>query len=443
VARKAESLQDIFNIFEPKALTDDQKEFYQPTAAVRDGGSLEFHDSLFERVKMSTENSRILVIGHGGCGKSTELRMLAWKLREEGMPPIIIEARDNFNLNDFSIIDIFVSIVEHLAKYAINEDIGVDGKIISIFQKALSTKSTNEYLEKKAEVVSESSASASVGLAGFLQFMSKIAFSLKMGSGLKEDFRREIKPKLSEIIETVNALVYDLNYRISERRNSSDSETENRSNIVIIIDGLEKCRQECVRKLFAEDVSSLSEIKTHLVVACPIYVFRSSDGGNLQSYFLSQEVMPMIKTHNMEDLSPYRKGINVIKELILRRADNSFFEDGVLEKIITKAGGSLRDTCYLLSESAFEAHLRKREKVDEDSVDFVLNKFAAEVFLRVSIKYYQTIRDICDGDHEVRNEEDLAELLYAGAVFEYNGKKWVDLHPLIRDYIVDHPTVLN
>jgi len=434
---KAKSLIDIFNIFEPKALTDEQKEFYQPTAIVRDGENREFHDRLFKRIKMSDNSSRILVIGHGGCGKSTELRMLAGKLSIEGMLPIIIEAREDIDINDFSIIDIFVLIVERLAEYANNENFDVNNMIISACYKALSTKTTTEHWESGLEF------DASINLPAFLQFLLRIHTSLKTGSGSREEYRREVDPKLSEIIRAVNDFIKGLNYQIAEKRNGSDSMIRNSSNIIIIIDGLEKCRQECVQKLFANNASSLSEINAHMVIACPINVFRSPDGGSLQSYFSSKEVMPMIKTHNDKDLSPNREGINVIKELIFKRVDASFFEDAALEKIIKKAGGSLRDTCYLLKEGAFEAHLRESEKIDEASVNFVLNKFAAEVFLRVNKKYYQTIKSICNGDHDIRNEEDLAELLYAGAVFEYNGKKWVDLHPLIRDYIADHPRVLN
>ena len=71
---KATSLIDIFNLFTPKALTFEQRAFYQKTASVRDGSSYEFHDYLFKHIKESHTHSRLLVIGHGGCGKSTELQ---------------------------------------------------------------------------------------------------------------------------------------------------------------------------------------------------------------------------------------------------------------------------------------------------------------------------------------------------------------------------------
>jgi hypothetical protein len=87
--------------------------------------------------------------------------------------------------------------------------------------------------------------------------------------------------------------------------------------------------------------------------------------------------------------------------------------------------------------------MRKNEKVDKASIDFVLNTFADDLFLRIESKYYRKIKDIFNGDHEDRNDEASNELLYAGVVFKYNEKGWIDLHPLIRDYIEDHPRALN
>ena len=442
MVRKASSLKDIVNVFHPKALTEEeeQNKFYQPTAAVRDGRSREFHDDLFDRIRISENNSHLLVVGHGGCGKSTELRMLARKLSNAGMSPIIIEARDDMNMNDFSFIDISMLIVEHLAKYAENENCEVDEKIISSFKMAISTKTTNEFWDESVNIGSDTSASGSINLI-FLKFMSKIGLSLKMGSGLREELRREVGPKESDIIGTVNTFIDDINSKILSKRKDSNTTKGDCSNIVIIIDGLEKCRHERVQRLFDEKASSLTEINTHMVIACPINVYHSSTAGGLQSLF-TLRLMPMIKTHNPDrNLSPYQEGIDVVEQLILKRVDASFFEDGVLTKIIKKCGGSLRDAFHLLSESAFEAY--DKEIVDKASVDFVLNSFSIDIFRRVKSEYYKTIKDIYEGDHEVRNSADLYELLYAGAVFEYNGIGWIDLHPLIRDYIDGHPKALK
>ena len=432
---KATALTDIPNVFHPKAFTVEKMEFYQPTAIARNGEGYEFHESLFSCIDESANHMHILVFGHGGCGKSTELRVLAKKLREQGSPSIIVEALDDLSLSDFTYIDIFMRIVERLTKYAAENSLSLDNRIISMFQKALSTTTINKYWENDVEASIKSGAEVSVTLPLFFQFISKISASLKMGSGIKEELRQEIKPRMADITNAVNAFIDNINSLIGET-------TEGK--IVIIIDGLEKCRQECVRKLFTDDISSLRAIESHMIIACPITLLRSPDAAILKSNFDRDELIPMIRTHNPDSArTPHEEGVNVIRELILKRVEDSLFEDGTLERIISMGGGNLRDTCLMLAECSHIAHMRKRKTVDMPAVDNVLDKYAADIFLRVHNKLFPIIKRIYDGDYRLINDGKLEELLYAGAVFEYNGKRWIDLHPLIRYHVDKNPKVLD
>ena len=96
------SLMDVVNAFHQKALTEDQREYYQPTAIARDGEAIEYHESLFAYINESVYNTHILVFGHGGCGKSTEMRMLMGKLRNAGTPSIMVDALNDLSINDFT-----------------------------------------------------------------------------------------------------------------------------------------------------------------------------------------------------------------------------------------------------------------------------------------------------------------------------------------------------
>ncbi|MCL2826785.1 MAG: KAP family NTPase, partial [Eggerthellaceae bacterium] len=374
---KATSLTQIYNIFKPMALTEKQQGYYQKTAFVRSGDNYEFHDFFFQSIKQSDDFSRLLVVGHSGCGKSTELRMLGLSLRNETIPFIEIEATDDLDIYNFSYIDLFMSIVSHLAEFSAQEKLNIHKSIYNAFQAALSNKITSDYWEEAAEAKIKGEATLAVKVP-FLKVMMKIASLLKMSSGYKEELRQEIKPKMPEVLSALNAFLDAI-------------KSQTGYDIVIIIDGLEKCQQECVRRLFVEDISAIVDINAHLIVACPMWIYRSIDGAILAGNFPFPTFMPMIKTHNI-DSSPFYEGINVIKELVLKRTDTSFFEEGVLEKIIASSGGNLRDFCNLLSNSAFEAYMNKRETVDIDSADKVLNGLAYEVFLRVPERDYKSVK---------------------------------------------------
>jgi energy-coupling factor transporter ATP-binding protein EcfA2 len=424
----ANTIKDVVNIFKPEPLTKEQLEFYQKTAAVRDNSQREFYDTLFEHITIADMPTRLLVVGHMGCGKSTELRMLMRELLNYDIPWITVNVTQDLDLHNFNYIDVLMRIIEGMAEYAKDNALTIDKKIIQAFYNSLSTKSIKKYWERDANMDMEGTINI-FGIVPFLKAVAGITTSLKMASGFNEELRREIQPNISTIVESLNAFVEHLNELTGK-------------SIVIIIDGLEKGRYECTRKLFVEDISALSAIKAHLVMTCPLSIYRSPDAIAALNYFFAPTVIPMIKTHNV-DGSLYQNGINVIRELILKRAPVTLFEDGVLEKIIIKTGGYLRHTCKLLSLCAFEAYICGRKTIDMESVNVTINKFTTDVFLMVKNNHYQRVKKIYDGDHRPHQDAESFELLYCGAVLEYNGDRWVDLHPLIRDYIDNHPGVLD
>ncbi|MDR1687400.1 MAG: AAA family ATPase [Clostridiales bacterium] len=435
--KKAENLSDIVNVFSPKPLKAEDNAFYQKTAVVRSGENYECHSSILTKINQSDGNLHLLLIGHGGCGKSTELRMLAGDLKKNGSPTVIIEALDDLSLNDFTYIDIFMLIVKKLIEYADSNKLAVPGKILEAFEAALSTKTIDKYKQRDASVAAKAEANAASSiLANVLGLLINITASLKLGSGIKEELRREIKPMMTEITIAVNALINEIN-------NLTNKNGKN-GRVVIIIDGLEKCHYETVKKLFVDDVTAIKSIDTHIVISCPIALYRSPDASILLNCFDLPEEMPMIKTHNSDkDITPYTEGISVIKDLILKRADESLFEDDVLEEIIKMGGGNLRDTFLLLTNSAHIARMNEKVKIDKESSERTFKKYAFDLFIRVRADLYAYIKPIYERSHNPVNSPELTQLLYACVVFEYNGERWVDLHPLIRRYIDNNPEVIG
>ena len=151
--KRAESLTDIVNLFRPKALTVEQSAFYQKTAAVRDGSDYEFHDGLYKQILASVSPARLLVVGHGGCGKTTELLMLKDKLSKNEFPVIVIDAKGDLDLYNFSYVDILMLIVEKLTGYAKDHELSVNQHLLNAFQKALSTTITEDYWNTDAKPV--------------------------------------------------------------------------------------------------------------------------------------------------------------------------------------------------------------------------------------------------------------------------------------------------
>jgi len=429
---KQSQLIEIFNAFKPEALRDDDLlRYYQSTAMGRGDYELEQHDTLFNRIVHSPSTARLLIVGHLGCGKSTELHMLVNKLSNEldNYQPIIIETKERLNPGSFTYIDLLILIVNILIEHIDEKNIDLDESLIDAIEEALSTKKLEENKTRGVKGQATAEFGLKAKFASILRGSASVSASMSAGSELSRELRREYEPKMKEILDALNVLIRDV-----ERQQGKE--------VVLIIDGLEKYRQESVLKLFTEDINAIVGIGAHLVMACPIAVLRSSGAYNLNIHFAPPTIMPMISTQN-PDGTPNELGVSIVKDLVAKRTSIENFEDGVLEKIIAYAGGSLRDTCLLVSESAFAAFERNREAVDMESLKSVVNKLDYLYFLRIEEKYYETVKRIYKGDTEPRHNPDYFELMYAGTVLEYNHEKWVNLHPLVRRYIDNHPRCLG
>jgi hypothetical protein len=87
--------------------------------------------------------------------------------------------------------------------------------------------------------------------------------------------------------------------------------------------------------------------------------------------------------------------------------------------------------------------MRKSETVDMASFEYARNQYASDIFFSAENKYFPMIKKIYEGERQPKNDAVLAQLLYAGVIFEYNEKGWIDLHPLMRHYIDQRPGLLE
>jgi len=432
--KKAENLTDFYNVFQMGALTEDSFDFYQPTALARTGKRYEFHMDLYNRIINASDSVRLLVVGHGGCGKSTEFNKLAEVLHKENYAAIVVNATLDLDRNSFSYVDVIVLIVRNLMQLAEDENVSLSTGLCAAFESALSTEILSKTTEGTAETEVTGKAEAGIGLRGILKLAAALSSSLKMSAGTKTEIRREIAPRVSDIIEATNALLREIHKKLCAKNSS------NCQKLIVIIDGLEKCSLELVKNMFLDGSPALTMLELDLIMSCPIGFYRSVDFPRVSSYFPNFLTMPMIKIHQPveragENPEEFEAGIETLMQLVLKRADARFFEEGVLKEIILKTGGSLRDLSRALSNIALNAKMEGRETLSLELAREFFQSEGADAFIRIERKDYDCLKKIYTRSYEPRSDEEYANLLYGSAVFEYNGKRWCDLNPVVRDYI--------
>jgi len=169
----AKIIEDVIDAFSPGPLGQDELDefFCDETMPVRTGrkNASPIRD-IFEACKKPSEKNTFLLLGHRGCGKSTELNRMAADLAMEGYKVSTIPCFVDLDLISIDFSDILILMGDALAKTA--EEIGCD--IDAETEEQLRSFWATE-IEKQGFAKIKNGLSAKTGShAGTLSFLSMI-----------------------------------------------------------------------------------------------------------------------------------------------------------------------------------------------------------------------------------------------------------------------------
>lgn len=421
---KSTVLNDCINTFRPNPLSEENFFYYENTAKFRSTSErIEWHDKIFKRIECQKSKVNILFSSQMGCGKSTELNLLSKKLKDNNYLVEKIEVPMELDSSNIHYIDLIMLITYKIMYICESLDIKTEKNNLAKIENIFSSKIIQQ--EETQDSFSNLATEASIGFSfkSIISLLGKVTSSINLSSSQKIAYVREIEPKMSDIISTINELVKLI----------MESNKNNYKNFfpIFIIDQLEKCSLSKVKELFENGVHSLINLNISLIMTCPLALKRSPDFNFISPKFDIIENLPMIMVIN-KDGQDNLDAIQMLKELISKRADLQLFDDNILELLIKSTGGCLRDLFYVIREASFEAYLRGNDKVTEDIAKIFLERLSKDIFLRIEPEYYDKVRELYNTKCKLNNELSLISLIYTGAVFEYGYQDWCDLHPLVR-----------
>ena len=103
----------------------------------------------------------------------------------------------------------------------------------------------------------------------------------------------------------------------------------------------------------------------------------------MEGYFISK-TLPMIKIETIEG-QLFGEGIDIIRQIVEKRADMTLFEEHVLEKLIQYTGGSLRDLFHAINSSAKRAERRGSRRMSMEDAERALEELRASLTRRIEI----------------------------------------------------------
>lgn len=440
---KAQELSQIQDVFNPNPLQEEAEinRFYQDATEARTGdvysGFVEKMDLLLE----DSHNSLIhkLFIGHAGVGKTTELYRLQHIAEEKGFLTCLGRCDIDLDSGDIEYTDVLFYILDMLVNKACEDGLKISDTIVKKIENYWNSDTELiKTISMQGEMEISLGTEAEIGIRKVVKLLAGVKAILKNSAESKREIRTQIEPRSSELINQIREVIEEIRKQLRDKGRPEIP--------FVIMDGLDKIPLGQAKKIFQENGSRFQGLQIHLLVTFPISLSYTPEYKDIQIWFPNPEKLPMIKLRNWQQgtyQEGYTEGTETIKAIIAKRADLSLFKEDALEELIHYTGGYIRDLFRCINEAALRARLRKSRKIELEDAKKALAVLESDINGRYSDELIGKMEDIYQGNKHVSSSEEIMTLLQIGAVLEYNGTRWCDLHPLVERWLLESHKIVG
>lgn len=371
----------------------------------------------------TNDYSKILYTGHTGCGKSTELVILHHYLNNsDRFFSIYIDVNENLQMSSFEPEDLFILLITRLVE-ALKEN-GISIAISGL--KKLADEWLEEdheilkELEKKTENETGIELEAGFKFWNFLSLKSNLKTAFSYKSKTSEVIRKNIKQNRGDYIVIFNEILYQIKREIQSLYLGKE--------IIFILDGLEKLRQEkydIYVQTFFRDAQLIQSLNSNLICCVPIdSIYDIHISGLVDGLYL-RFILPLISVNENTR--------HLFRQIVSKRVDeNKFFDEGVLDFCVDKSGGNPRQLIQIVAEALSYSQPN----------NFVVNREIAEkACSELGFDKRRVLTSTHFGLLKSKNyyddaDKNIIEMLFSLALLEYNGNTRKRLpNPLLLPFL--------
>lgn len=388
---------------------------------------------------------RILVYGHRGCGKSTELAKLTADLGAgwlcvnfsvlEDLPPIGVHAEE-----------VLLAITHQLVKKASGEKLAkleTDERLKKVVEWFTAVKKTSASA-RDSELSIGAGAKAGTGgwLFGLGELFAQFSSDLKFRSSTETSIVEEVRKRPGDLIEQINRVVESI----------QDALKPSNKRLLILVEDLDKLGIGDARSVFIENGQLLAGVRAHIIYTIPIFTFHSPDASAMKASFDHDFSLPMIKVLNADGTRA--KGFEIVRDIVRRRVAEASIDQDALDHLIERTGGVLRHVFEVLQTAANMTTLHE-PPIRKPHIEYGLRRLKAEMGTQIALPQHVKIEGVDKveqlyaklADYAKRQKEGkpcpptgdpiVQVLLKSCALVEYNGQRWLGVHPLVVEFLKD------
>ena len=436
----ATNLKDAYRVCDVVPLQDEQlARYYVDLSETRKTNALR-EISLVLEDQDASEFSTILFTGHGGCGKSTELRQIQNQWADE-YKVIYVDAMLETDINDAEYTDIYLIVIKwvefELRRNGLNFDAGLLASFEQWFKEI--THETVESVDKSIAIKGEITLSTKNPLEGIIPiappFLAKLLVKLlgqvKASCEGKETVRQIL-------LKDVSRLKADINLLLDDGLKKWQRKFPKCKGFLIIFDNLDRSPLNVANHLFFDYAAQLKDLHCTIVYTVPISVVYSPK--NINNAFAKYNIIPMINIYKYDplvssesELEYNDQGLNAVMSLVEKRVDiDAIFESrqGLLE-LAKYSGGHVRQMMQMVREAIQNARASRADKVSAEHITYAINQKQFDFERLIPDEHYPVLAKVYLNKNAPRDE--IGQLMLSNiSVLEYNGlHRWNYLNPVV------------
>lgn len=387
------------------------------------------------KIRLGSSATKILYSGHLGSGKSTELNRIE-KEMEESFFCERISITDELDRIDIEYLDLMVLIGVRLFQRALKlhektETTSAPPLNSQILDRIKYWKSTLTTQTRTTGETAQAEVEAGAKIGFLTSFFAKFSGKLKTEFGTRKEIRKTIEPQLSDLLQDINSIIFEIERLLGQQDPSR--------RLLVIIDDLDHVDLKKAEELYFQHGSILAQPACRIIYTVPISLFYS------QRFILVKDtlglgfVLPNIKIREKTSSTPREKGYACLREMILKRLDNSLIETDAIDTAIYYCGGVMRDLVSLIQKACADAIIRKGSGITKANVLNAVNDRRNEYSRMITATDKQLLREIDQGELAAGCEERVLDLLHSRSVLEYLNKgRWCAVNPILEDLLQDN-----
>ncbi len=380
-----------------------------------------------------------LLAGFRGSGKSTELVKMQQEIQDDFLV-LNLSIKAELDPINFDYTSLMILIMERLFECASENKIHLKASLLESIYNWTASEEFNSVKTFSADLKAEVGADIKFTIPYLTKFFANVRGVSNVSHMAKTIINRVVEHQLNDLINHCNDLIRDIRLQLYKQNKG----------LLIIVEDTDKLSYEKAEELFYTHSHIFRKLKTNFIFTFPI-ALKCSHLSNIIIGVFDNNVfeLPMVKI-NFKDGQKNQEAYNELTNLIQKRIGLENFEHlEILNNAIAKSGGSIRDLFRLIRDAANSA-LNDDRNIISDS-DFKnaymrLKRAYKETIAEKRTKngiitsddYYATLKKLNDSkDKQLDNNETDLDLRHNLCILGYNGEGWYDVHPAVKDLLID------